>query len=87
MTKKITLQLPESLEQQLIQKAQKFNLSLESLIIEALEQYNSETQEEGSENDPITPLIGTLQMDQNDLAENHDFYLSQGLHQELNRGE
>jgi len=32
-----------------------------------------------SENDPITPLIGTLQMDQNDLAENHDLYLIQAL--------
>jgi len=83
MTKKITLQLPESLEQQLIQKAKKFNISLESLIIDALNRYNSEIQEEESENDPITPLIGTLQMDKDDLAENHDFYLSQGLQQEL----
>ena len=87
MTKKITLQLPESLEQQLTQKAQKFNISLESLIIEALKEYNSETQEEQLEHDPITPLIGTLQMDKNDLAENHDLYLSQYLNQELNSGE
>lgn len=82
--KKITLQLPESLEQELIQKAQKFNTSLESLIIDALEQYNLETQQEY---DPITPLIGTLQMDQDNLAENHDFYLSEGLHQKLKSGE
>jgi hypothetical protein len=83
MTKKITLQLPESLEKQLIQKAQKFNISLESLIINALDQYNSKIEEEQSEYDPITPLIGTLQMEESDLAENHDFYLSQGLQKEL----
>jgi hypothetical protein len=80
MSKNITLQLSEFLEQQLSQKAEKLDISLESLIIDVLEQYNSEEQ---AENDPITPLIGTLKMEKNDLAENHDFYLSQALQQEL----
>jgi len=87
MSKKITLQLSDSLENKLVQQAQKFNISLESLIIDALEKYNSEQQQQQSENDPITPLIGTLQMDKNDLAENHDFYLNQNLQQELNSDE
>ena len=85
MSKKITLQLPDSLENKLVQQAQKFNISLETLIIDTLEKYNSE--EEQLENDPITPLIGTLQMDKNDLAENHDFYLNQTLQQELKSDE
>ncbi len=80
MDKNITLQLSESLEQQLSQKAAQLNISLESFIIDVLEQYNSEDK---AENDPITPLIGTLKMKKNDLAENHDFYLSQALQQEL----
>jgi len=83
MSKKITLQLPESLEKKLVQQAQNSNISLESLIIDALEKYNSEEQEQQSEHDPITPLIGTLKMEKSDLSENHDFYLTQALQQEI----
>jgi hypothetical protein len=35
------------------------------------------------EYDPITPLIGSLHLNTNDLAENHDHYIGQALHREM----
>lgn len=37
--------------------------------------------------DPLTPLIGSLQSDVSDIAENHDAYLTKALEQELRKGD
>ena len=81
MTKTVVLELPERLEKKLIARAQKLNLSLESLIIQSLAQWDETITQE--EIDPIAPLIGTLTTSVNDIGDNHDLYLGNSLQQEL----
>ncbi|WP_258005728.1 hypothetical protein [Cylindrospermopsis raciborskii] len=50
------------------------------MIVNLLSQLNENQTLE--EIDPITPLLGTLICDVNDLGENHDLYLVQNLAQE-----
>ncbi|MEH2129635.1 MAG: hypothetical protein V7K86_03030 [Nostoc sp.] len=81
MAKTLTIQLSDDLERKLTAQAEKLNLSLEDLILQSLSQ--SAKQENISEFDPISPLLGTLKFDNSDVGENHDQYLQQTLQQEL----
>lgn len=56
MAKTLTIQLSDELESKLTAQAQKLNLSLEDLILQSLSQ--SAKQENISEFDPISPLLG-----------------------------
>ncbi|MEH2126046.1 hypothetical protein [Nostoc sp.] len=84
MAKTLTIQLSDDLESKLTAQAQKLNLSLEDLILQLLSQ--SDKQENISEFDPISPLLGTLKFDNFNVAENHDKYLQQTLQQYLKIG-
>ncbi|WP_375469181.1 hypothetical protein [uncultured Nostoc sp.] len=85
MAKTLIIQLSDDLESKLTAQAQKLNLSLEDLILQSLSQ--SAKQENISEFDPISPLLGTLKFENSDVGENHDQYLQQTLQQELKIGE
>lgn len=73
MSKTLAIQLPDELEAQLLQKAKQLNISLESLILQSLTQLVDSSIPE--EFDPISPLLGTLTAEVNDIGENHDRYI------------
>ncbi len=81
MARKLVIELPDDLECQLTSEAQRLNVSLESLVLQSLAQSVNQTSTD--EADPILPLIGTLRLENSDLGEKHDQYLSQALQQEL----
>jgi len=85
MGRKLVIELPNDLENQLTAQAESLNVSLENLILQSLAQLVNSA--ESAQADPILPLIGTLRLENSDLGENHDQYLSQALQQELNLGE
>jgi hypothetical protein len=49
-------------------------------ILTALDNDPSNSNAEASEYDPITPLLGSLHLNTQDLAENHDQYIGEALH-------
>ncbi|MCL1471990.1 helix-turn-helix domain-containing protein [Argonema antarcticum] len=64
MSKTLVIQLPDELQEQLLQRAKSMNISLESLVLQSLTQLvSSETPDEF---DPISPLLGTLTAEVND---------------------
>jgi hypothetical protein len=81
MAKALTIQLPEDLELKLTTQAEKLNLSLESLILQSLEQ--SVSQLESYQSDPLVQLFGSIKTDIKDVADNHDYYIGQALYEEL----
>lgn len=86
MAKTLTIQLPEDLELKLTAQAEKLNLSLESLILQSLEQ--SVSQLELDQDDPLLRLIGSIHIEGiHDLGENHDHYIGQALYRELHPDE
>jgi hypothetical protein len=80
MINKVTIELPSELASKLTHQALKKQTTLEDMIVNLLSQLNENQTIE--EIDPITPLLGTLRCDLNDLGENHDLYLVQNLAQE-----
>lgn len=85
MAKTLTIQLPEDLELKLNAQAKKLNVSLESLILQSLEQ--SVTQLELDQDDPLVQLFGSIKTDIKDVADNHDYYIGQALYEELRGAE
>ncbi|NJL82623.1 MAG: hypothetical protein HC890_06060 [Chloroflexaceae bacterium] len=83
---KITLDIPDTLKQELTLQADQLNLSLETFILQKLETLVHQP-EPPDEYDPITPLIGTLDIGTTDLGENHDYYIGQALLRELRSNE
>lgn len=81
MSKTLAIQLPDELEAQLLQKAKQLNMSLESLILQSLTQLVDSPIPD--EFDPISPLLGTLTAEVNDIGENHDRYIGSALQQEI----
>jgi hypothetical protein len=71
----VTIQLPEDLECQLMDRAASRDLSLEEVVLESLRQVTQPIAQ--VETDPITSLLGTLRMEAetSDVAEHHDAYL------------
>ena len=57
----ITLTIPEYLEQQLIEKAGKLNLPIETLILQSLGQLFEEDEEDLSQEDILNSLLIALQ--------------------------
>lgn len=85
MAKTLTIQLSEDLELKLTAQAEKLNLSLESLILQSLEQ--TVNQIEPDQNDPLVQLFGSIKTDIQDVADNHDHYIGQALYEELRGAE
>jgi hypothetical protein len=80
MVNKVTIELPSQLASKLTNQAIEKQISLEDMIVNLLSQLN-ENHNVGTI-DPITPLLGTLKSDLNDIGENHDLYLGNNLVQE-----
>jgi hypothetical protein len=80
----ITIDLPPTLQSQLSEQATQLNIPLEALILQVIHQYVQTPQPHLDPNyDPITPLIGTLDLGTTDLGENHDYYIGQSLMEDL----
>jgi hypothetical protein len=75
---KVTIELPPNLALKLTNQSIEKQITLEDLIVNLLSQLNQNTEEI----DPITPLLGTLKGEINDIGENHDIYLGVNLTQE-----
>jgi hypothetical protein len=82
MSQTFTIDLPEALQQTLINQAAQTQITPEQLIIQALNQYLQPT-----DTDQLLSLIGTLDLGTTDLAENHDQYIGEALYQELHNAE
>jgi len=80
MVNKVTIELPSQLASKLTNQAIEKQIIPEDMIVNLLSQLN-ENNNVGSI-DPITPLLGTLKSDLNDIGENHDLYLGNNLVQE-----
>ncbi|GAP99632.1 hypothetical protein [Leptolyngbya sp. NIES-2104] len=83
---KITIDLPEALQQTLIHQAAQTQTTPEQLIIQALNQYLQPATSTNA-TDQLLSLIGTLDLGTTDLAENHDQYIGEALFQELRNAE
>lgn len=87
MAKTLVINLPDDLEQALTAQAEQLNQSPEEVALQMLsQQLIVRSQPEIaplSEDDPLSQLIGSLQIDIPDLAENHDYYIGQALYREL----
>ena len=92
MSKTLTIQIPDDLEQALTLQAQRLNKSPEDVVVEllsrqlpSLPQPQAETQ---TEDDPLLKLIGSIHLEGiSDLGENHDHYIGQALYRELHPDE
>jgi hypothetical protein len=84
MSQTFTIDLPEALQQTLINQAAQTQITPEQLIIQALNQY---LQPAATDTDQLLSLIGTLDLGTTDLAENHDQYIGEALYQELHNAE
>ncbi len=87
--KTIELQIDEELLEKVSAIAASQNISLQELVINQLTSLahlfnpviNAPADE--PEYDPISPLIGSLHLGTQDLAENHDRYIGQFLKREM----
>lgn len=91
MAKIFTITLPDDLEQALTIQANSLNQSLEDTLLQVLSEQlktsSSLSQEQPIKADPLLKLIGSLNIDISDLAENHDHYIGQTLYEELKNNE
>jgi hypothetical protein len=78
----VTIDLSPTLQSQLSEQATQLNIPIEALILQAINQYTQKPHLD-PDYDPITPLIGTLNIGTTDLGENHDHYIGQSLMQDL----
>ncbi|PZV12510.1 MAG: hypothetical protein DCF20_17445 [Pseudanabaena sp.] len=87
MAKTLMITLPDNLDQALTAQAQRLNQSPEAIVVQALTKQltflSQVTSLQTVETDPLLKLIGSLNVDIPDLAENHDHYIGQYLYQEL----
>lgn len=77
----ITITIPPDIETKLLSQAQHLNISLESLVLKALEE--TAAQIPALDSDPLIALFGSIHSDVPDLAEEHDSYLGQAIAQDL----
>lgn len=91
MVKTFTITVPDDLEQALTAQAERLNKSPEEIVLQLLSQQLIALLQANSaqsvETDPLLRLIGSLNIDVPDLAENHDDYIGQALNQELKGNE
>lgn len=87
MAKTFTITIPDDLEQALTAQAERLNKSPEEIVLQLLSQELMTLFQPNSiqqlETDPLLRLIGSIDVDVPDLAENHDYYIGQALYQEL----
>jgi hypothetical protein len=82
----ITIDLPEALQQSLLSQAAQTQTTPEQLIIQLLTQnLIPTTSPPDLTNDPLFQLIGCIESDILDIAENHDYYIGQALYEEMHR--
>lgn len=91
MAKTFTITLPDNLEQALNAQAERLNQAPEEIVLQALlkqlEFLNQSALVKSTETDPLLRLIGSINVDIPDLAENHDYYIGKALHQDLKLNE
>ena len=91
MAKTFTITLPDNLEQALNAQAERLNQAPEEIVLQALlkqlEFLNQSVLVKSTETDPLLRLIGSINVDIPDLAENHDYYIGKTLHQDLKLNE
>ncbi|MGI0480775.1 hypothetical protein ACN4EE_08285 [Geminocystis sp. CENA526] len=80
MNNKVILELPSELISNLTHQAWEKQTTLEQMIVDFLWQLKENQNRE--EIDPITPLLGTLRGEMDDIGENHDLYLGANLAQQ-----
>lgn len=85
MSQSLTIQLPDDLQQTLLQRAAQTQLTLEQIILTTLSQQFLQPTAPDLDDDPLFQLAGCITSNIPDLAENHDYYLGQALYQEMNR--
>jgi hypothetical protein len=87
MARTFTITLSDDLAQALTAQAERLNKSPEEIMLQVLSQQLAISFQSNSaqqvETDPLLRLIGSLDIDVPDLAENHDHYIGQALYQEL----
>ena len=87
MAKTFTIILPDNLEQALTTHAERLNQAPEEIVLQALTKQLTALSQVNSvqtvETDPLLRLIGSLNVNIPDLAENCDRYIGQDLYQEL----
>ena len=81
MSKTITITLPDRLEQAITQARQDTQTTEEQMILQLLTQLLTPLPD--PKTDPLLKLIGCINSDITDVAENHDNYLGQALYEEL----
>ena len=77
----LTINLPPDLQEKLISHAALLNVSLESLVLQSLEQ--TAQQADQVKNDPLVALFGTIRSGLPHLADNHNHYVGQALQGEM----
>lgn len=87
MAKTLTITLPDNLDKALMDQSQRLNQSPEAIVVHALTKQLTFLSQANSlqtvETDPLLRLIGSIDVDMPDLAENCDRYIGQDLYQEL----
>jgi hypothetical protein len=81
----VTIDLPEALQQNLINQATQDHITPEQLILATLTQKFLPPSEPDLTNDPLFQLAGSITSNIPDLAENHDHYIGQALYEEMHR--
>lgn len=90
MAKTFTITLTDDLEEVITSQAERLNKSPEEIVLQVLSQQLTTLFQPNlsqAESDPLLRLIGSLNIDIPDLAENHDDYIGQALYQELKKDE
>jgi hypothetical protein len=86
MSKTYTITLPDNLEQALNQTLNQTQQTPEETILQLLTQSLAPAPPH-PETDPLFQLIGCIDSDIPDIAENHDYYIGQALYEEMHRDE
>jgi hypothetical protein len=90
MAKTVTITLTDNLEEAITFQAERLNKSPKEIVLQVLSQQLTtlfQPDLSQAESDPLLRLIGFLNIDIPDLAENHDDYIGQALYQELKKDE
>jgi hypothetical protein len=83
MSKTYTITLPDNLDQALTQILTQTQQTPEETILQLLTQSLTPPLEPDLANDPLFKLIGCIDSDIPDIAENHDYYIGQALYEEM----
>lgn len=76
-THKLTLQLPDSVSNPLVKKAQRAGLTPEEVAADYVA-----TAVTPSKEDPLLQLLGSIAANVNDISQRHDEYIGNGLREE-----